>query len=186
MISGKKKLKNTGNKIDLNIITSAKKSALLSFNYAQESLKNNIPYKKPPMINVVHEPSYEIVSILNEIKDQNTVKKKEVGIFIFNTNDKSLEYSTKTRSFTNKFSEMGMIYKLVKKLIDTEGFRQTRFLREDIGSKSNESVRKKIGEFNEKIRNEFKLDKDFYLITSDPGASVGYRINPKIKIQVID
>jgi hypothetical protein len=186
MISVKKNAKNIGGKINLDIISSAKKSAIDAFNFAQESLKNHIPHKESQLINKADQSKHEIIGILHEIKEQGATRKKEIEVFIFNTNDKTLEYSTKTRSFTYRFKELGMNYKLVKKLIDIEGFRQTRFLREDIGSKSNESVRKKIGELNEKIRNEFKLAKSFSLITSDPGASAGYRINPEIKIQVID
>lgn len=186
MVLSKKKIKNTGNKIDLDIITSANKSALQAFNSAQELLKKHIRHQKPQMINKVNNPTEEILNVLHQIKDQNSSKKKEIGTFVFNISNKTLEYSTKTRSFTYRFKEQGMNYKLIEKLIYCEGFRQTRFLRDDIKSKSNEAVRKKVGEINEKIRNEFKLGKSFSLITSDPGASAGYRINPEIKIQIID
>ncbi len=186
MINVKKKAKNTGGKINLDIISSAKKSAIDAFNFVQESLKSHIPYNEPQLISKAEQSNHEIISVLHEIKEQGATKKKEIEVFIFNTNDKTLEYSTKTRSFTYRFKELGMNYKLVKKLIDTEGFRQTRFLREDIKSKSNEAVRKKVGEINEKVRSELKLPKTFSLITSDPGASAGYRINPEIKIQVVD
>lgn len=186
MTSGNKKLKNTGGKLDLDIISSAKKSALDAFNSAQKSLKNHISYEKPQPINKVFPSNHEIIGVLHDIKEQGVVKKNEIEVFVFNTNDKTLEYSTKTRSFIYRFKELGMNYKLVEKLMCSEGFRQTRFLREDIKSKSNEAVRKKVGEINEKIRSEFKLSKSFSLITSDPGSSAGYRINPDIKIQVIN
>lgn len=177
--------KKLGSKIELDIISSAKKSALQAFNSAKELLKSHTLHDKPQLINRADHSADEIISVLHDIKDQGVVKKKEIEVFVFNTNDKTLEYSTKTRSFIYRFKELGMNYKLVEKLMCSEGFRQTRFLREDIKSKSNEAVRKKVGEINEKIRSEFKLGKSFSLITSDPGSSAGYRINPDIKIQVI-
>jgi hypothetical protein len=77
-----------------------------------------------------------------------------------------------------------MNFELVKILIDRDGFRQTRHIKDDIKSKSNEAVRKKVGEINEKIKDGLRLDKDFKFIIGEPGA--GYKINPEIKIRVIE
>jgi hypothetical protein len=76
-----------------------------------------------------------------------------------------------------------MNFKLVKILVDTEDFRQTRHLKEYVKSKSNEALRKKVGEINAKIRNDLRLEKDFVFIFNQPSA--GYKINPGIKIKVI-
>lgn len=183
------KQKRTGSKVKIHIIDSAQESVLKAFGSLQRSVeraKEIQDQNNMPEISYMRPVEHDILETLRVIKYQSSTKKKEVGTFILNTNNKSLEYSTKTRLFTYKFSELGMNYKLVKKLVDTEDFRQTRFLREDINSKSNESVRKKVGEINQGVRSQFKLGKSFSLIISDPGSSAGYRINPDIKIQVID
>jgi hypothetical protein len=137
-----------------------------------------------PKIKYVRPIEHDVLEVLHEIKDQGAKRKKEVDLFIFNIKEKTLERDTETRSFKYKFIEKGMNFKLIKILIDKEGFRQTRHLKEDLKSKSNEAVRKKVGEINEKIKKGLRLEKDFKFITGEPGA--GYKINPDIKIRVIE
>lgn len=156
--------------------------------YAQEMrdtyTKLSSPIFDVSKIEYVRPPQYEMLEVLHEIKNQNGKRKKEVGLFIFNIKEKTIERDTDTRSFKYKFIEKGMNFKLVKILIDNDGFRQTRHLKDDIGSKSNEALRKKVGEINEKIRNSLRLEEKFKFIVGEPPA--GYKINSDIKITVIE
>lgn len=126
----------------------------------------------------------KIYDTLLEIKQQGETRKKEPGIFIFNIKEKTILRDIDTRTFEYKFLEKGMNFELVNILINKEGFKQTRHLKEDIGSKSNEAVRKKIGEINEKITKALRLDANVKFIVGEPGA--GYKINPNLKIKVIE
>jgi len=128
-------------------------------------------------------PDQRVYDTLLEIKKQGEKRKKEIGLFILDENNHTIARDTKTRTLKCKFKHGGMNFKLIKILVDTEDFRQTRHLTEDIKSKSNKALRKKVGEINKKIRDDLKLDKDFEFINGESGA--GYKINPDIKIKVI-
>lgn len=184
--------KRTLDFLDMNSINSVVKTLQSTVDLMKKPLEGIQKIHKSyfsPMFNVteikyVRPPEYEIIEVLHEIKVQNAQRKKEIGIFIFNTKERTIERDTDTRSFKYKFLDKGMNFELVKILIDRNGFRQTRHLREGIKSKSNEAVRKKVGEINEKIKETLRLEKDFKFITGEPGA--GYKINSDIKIKIIE
>lgn len=129
-------------------------------------------------------PDQRVYDTLLEIKQQGETRKKEVGVFIFNAIDKTIIRDTDTRTFEYKFLNKGMNFKLVKILIDKETYHQTRHLKKEIGSKSDDAIRKKVGEINEKIRDSLRMDDDFKFIIGESGS--GYKINPNIKIRVIE
>lgn len=136
-----------------------------------------------PIESYIVEGQVQIINELKKLNDNFSSQKKEVGILVFNVKEKSLIRDTETRRYVYKFSERGMNFKLVKKLIECDRFRQTRNLKDDIGSKTEDSVRKKVGEINEKISTQLRKN-DLNFIIGESGA--GYRINPNIKIHVID
>lgn len=181
--------KKSLNLLDLSSITSAAKIAQETLDEMKkpfENMKRHLSspvYTLPPM-EYMRKPEYEMIDILYEIKDQGAQRKKEVGLFIFNVKEKTIERDTDTRSFKYKFIDKGMNFKLVKNLVDKEGFRQTRHIKTDLGSKSNEAVRKKIGEINKKIKDGLRLENGFKFIIGESGA--GYKINPELKIKVIE
>lgn len=190
-----KDAKNSLSTIDMSPINSVAKTMQTVFDSIKrplehiQEMRETYDRMSPPMFDmpeliIPRNPQYDILEELRQIKEQGEKRKKEIGLFIFNIKEKTIERDTETRFFKYKFIEKGMNFDLVKILIDIEGFRQTRHLKDDIKSKSNEAVRKKVGEINEKIKDGLRLDKDFKFIIGEPGA--GYKINPEIKIRVIE
>lgn len=182
-------------RVDLRPITSLAKAMQPAFDsmkkHMEEAQKMRETYTRlttpvfdMPELIIPRNPQYDILDELRQIKEQGEKRKKEVGIFIFDEKNKTLTRDTETRTFEYKFTEKGMNFELVKILVDRDGFRQTRHLKEDIKSKSNEAVRKKVGEINDKVKNGLRLEDDFKFIVGEPGA--GYKINSDIKIKVIE
>lgn len=149
-----------------------------SFSHSEVVLENY----KPTNVYILEEMRL-MTDELKQLNEHLSPRKKQKTDLLLNMKNKTLTRDTDNKSFTFKFSERGMNFKLVKMLVDHEGFKQTRHIRKELQSKSNEAVRKKVLKINNEIAEKLR-DKKLKLIIGESGA--GYQINPDLKIYVVE
>ena len=137
-------------------------------------------YRSPE--SYILEEQRNMVDELRTLNEYLAPRNKKKSVIFFDEDNKTFIRDTDSVSYRCKFSEKGMNFKLIMALLDHDGFRQTRHLQKDIGSKTDEAVRKKVQKINEEFAKKLKKA-DLKLVVGESGA--GYRINPELKIQFL-